>query len=305
MILNKEEKIKFLKNNFHEYFDITISSNITEENINNFVNIVIPLSTLNNFYNIDSEIGDLFNNNFNNVIFTPSENEDVIYKYEIYEKVFFIRMFPFSHNIRMHIIPKEYDASNTRNNPILFFKENNETIDENIFECSEEYTRYDYENTRPINLYYMESTKLQSDGIYKFDIKEQAKDLDKIQINAGYSYNTTNPTNEINHYIGILDLSDENGEPISTLTEWNLSLMAANYDNISNFTNVVKMQELEDDQIIWPTNSIPYPDNTVGFNNPHNFEQVYHKTIKYFNDDIYTEENGEFIVADWNESIGQ
>ena len=296
MILDKEEKIKFLKNNFHEYFDITLSSNITEENINGHVNVVIPLSKLDEFYNL-TELRKLFNENLNNIIFTPADNDEIIYSYESYNEIFFIRMTTFSYRIRMHIIPKEINASNS----ILIFKESSQTIDENNFQCSDEYIRY--EDKALINLYYQELGQMDSNGIYKFDIKEKAKNLDKIQLNFGYSYNDTNPTDEINHYTGILDESNELGEPIEEFTEFNASLIDANYDNISDFTNVIKALDLMHGEISWPTETDPYPDNETGFDNPHEIEKIYHKTIKYFNDDIYIEENNKFITADWDESL--
>ena len=37
--------------------------------------------------------------------------------------------------------------------------------------------------------------------------------------------------------------------------------------------------------------------------NEHTINTLYHKTIKYFNDDIYIEENNNYINADWDETI--
>lgn len=299
MLLTNEGKKEFLKSNFHPYFDISLSTNIKEENINGFVNITIPLEKLNEFNDMEA-LSFLFNEEYNNVIFTSDDNS--IFKYEIYQDVYFIRMEPFSSVLRMHIIPKKYDASDTQSNtPILFFKERKETIDENVFSCTEQYERK--EDGAPINLYYTEEEKESSNGIYKFDIKKYTRDFKRIQINSGYSYNNTNPTNEINHLTGILDESDQNGNTTENFNEWNISLMDANYDNLSSFTNVAKPQKLENNTITWPTDTTPYPDNNTGFNNPHTINQKYHKTIKYFNDDIYIEENGNYLNADWNEQI--
>ena len=299
MLLTDEGKKEFLKSNFHPYFDISLSTNIKKENINSFVDITIPLEKLDNFYDLNN-LSAYFNDEYNNIIFTSSDNNS-IFRYEIYQNVYFIRMEPFSSVIRAHIIPKKYDASNTKSNaPLLFFKENKQNIEE-AFSCTNQYERK--EDGNPINLYYKNENKVSSNGIYKFDIKKYAKDLKRLQINLGYSYNDTNPTEEINHLTGILDESDQYGKKINNLTEWNIALMDANYDNISSFTNVAKPQRLQNNKITWPNNTTPYPNNSVGFNNEHSINQKYHKTIKYFNDDIYIEENENFINANWDEEL--
>lgn len=301
MLLNEDGKKEFLKSNFHPYFDINLESNIVPTQALQFVNITLSLDDIDKQYSIE-DLQVFFNDEYNNVIFTSSNDEN-IYRYEFYHNIYFIRATPFDSTIHMHILPKKYDASNTLSDlPVLFFKDENQVIDETNFVCTEEYTRYDNQN--PINLYYQEDDLSTSNGLYKFDIREQAKNFNNLQINLGYSYNDTNPTNKLKHYTGILDESDETGTPISPeeFTEWNMSLMDTNYDNNADYTNVSKMQELND---IWPTDTTPYNDgeHTVGFNNPHDINKIYHKTIKYFNDDIYIEENGQYINQSWKETI--
>ena len=302
MLLNNEGKLEFIKDNFHPYFDITLTSNIVAENVNEFVNFVLPIEKIYN-YDLEDENGlkKIFNDDFNNIVFTANDNK-TLFKYEVYKKVFFIRMPFYCDVIRMHIIPKKYDASDEKSeNPLLFFKADKETITEDNFSCTEQYERK--EDRKNINLYYTEETQIDSNGIYKFDIKRYTRNLQKLQINSGYSYNDTNPSDEINHYTGILDESDENGDPVSVFTEFNLALMDANYDNICDFTNTIKAQEINNDETIWPTNTNPYPNASNGFDNSHSINTVYHKTIKYFNDDIYTEEDGSYLTADWDETI--
>ena len=301
MLLNEDGKKEFLKSNFHPYFDINLESNIIPEQALQFVNITLSLDDIDSQYDLE-DLKVFFNDEYNNIVFTSSDDQN-IYRYEFYHDVYFIRAEPFDSTIRMHMLPKKYDASNTLSDfPVLFFKDENQTIDETNFSCTEEYTRYDDKN--PINLYYQEAEKSPSNGLYKFDIRQHTKNFNNLQINLGYSYNDSNPTDEIKHYTGILDESDETGIPVSqeNFTEWNMSLMDTNYDNVSDYTNTSKMQELNQ---IWPTDTIPYNDgeHTVGFNNPHNINTVYHKTIKYFNDNIYIEENGQYIKQLWIESL--
>ena len=298
MILADEEKKDFLKTKFHQYFDITLSDiSIEEKNIEQFVNFVLPLETLNQEYDMD-RFKKYLNDEYNNVIFTSADDPEVIYDYEFYQGVYFIRLKPFSINIRMHIIPKKYDASSTATHPILFFKDNKQTIDENNFECTNKYERL--EDTHPINLHYKENVEAPSNGMYKFDIKEHTRNIKKLQINLGYSYiEPTDSINKIWHLTGIIDESDNHGNPIpqEEFTEWNESLMDGNCDNNSNFTNKILQQKLVSNQIDWDD----IYQHEGGFDNPHELGTLYHKTLKYFNDDLYIEENGLYHLVDWIE----
>lgn len=267
MLLTTEEKKEFLKTRFHQFFDIELKNTIEidENSIEQFVNFVLPLSKLNEYYDIDN-FKVFLNNDYNNVIFTPADNTDIIYDYEFYQGVYFIRMKPFSKNIRMHIIPKKYNASNTAsNNPILFFKNNQYEVTENIFSCSDEYKRLN--SFKNINLYYQENQELPSNGFYKFDIKDKTKGMKNLQINLGYAYNDTNPTDKNWHITGIIDESNENGERITPneFTEYNESLVDANSDNRLDYTNKILQQKIKNHQIDWDD---LYTHNG-GFNNPH------------------------------------
>lgn len=215
IFLADQGKLEYIKDNFHPYFDIQITSEIIPENVNNFVNFVLPIDKIDAYdFSDESGLRKFFNEDFSNVVFTSNNNED-LFKYEVYKKVYFIRMPSFFDTIRMHILPKKYDASNEQSEtPLLLFKLDQETINENNFECTSKYERK--EDKKNINLYYKESTQLDSSGMYKFDIKSKTKELHNLQINTGYSYNDTNPTNPmmLEHFTGILDESDENGNPV-------------------------------------------------------------------------------------------
>lgn len=297
MILTDEGKQEFLKTKFHQYFDINLAGFLVEDNITQFVNFVLPLSKINEVYNLEG-LRKFFNDDFNNVIFSSADNKH-IYRYEIYQNVYFIRLDPFSYSLRMHIVPKKYDASDEKtNNSLLFFKDKKQTISGENFFCTEEYERKEDKNN--INLYYKENEVIETaEGMYKFDIREHTRNMSNLQINLGYSYNDSNPSDLLTHYTGILDESDEFGEPIENKTEWNLTLIDANYDNRSMYTNVAKMMKLSNNQVVWPTDYDPY--EGIGFDNGHSINEVYHKTIKYFNDDLYIEEDSQYINVDWRE----
>ena len=310
MLLTDEGKKEFLKNRFHQYFDITIEHDgaLLLDKID-FANFVLPLSKIGEDYDLDS-IKKFLNNDYNNVIFTSGNEQETIYRYEVYQGVYFIRLEPFYYKLRMHIIPKKYDASNTKsNNPLLFFKDNLQTIDENNFTCTaDKYERKTDKNN--INLYYKKPSKQTSNGFYKFDIRGHTRDLTNLQINLGYSYNDTNPTDEINHWTGVLDESDENGNPIEDFTEWNITLIDSNCDNVSvpndphfDLTNWAQTQKLSNGKLIWPEETNMYKGTAFSFFNNHTINTLYHKTIKYFNDDLYVEEvgDGRFALFPWDE----
>ena len=88
MLLTTEEKKEFLKTRFHQFFDIELKNTIEidENSIEQFVNFVLPLSKLNEYYDIDN-FKVFLNNDYNNVIFTPADNTDIIYDYEFYQGV--------------------------------------------------------------------------------------------------------------------------------------------------------------------------------------------------------------------------
>lgn len=302
MILHDDGKKDFLESNFHQYFDINLSTEINPDQVIQHANITLPLSKINEIYDLTA-MAKFFNDNYNNVIFT-SPNNNVIHRYEFYQGVYFIRMDPFESVLRMHLIPKKYDASDSATNySILFFKDKKQNIDDNIFSHSSLYER----NDEPIiNTQYLATTRQTANAQYKFDIKEYTKNLQNLQLNMGYSYNDTTPTAHRQHYTGIIDESDENGNPVAPgeFTEFNEALMDANYDSLSSYTNVSKQQKYSANGITWPSEYTPYSDgnnSTVGFNNTHSLNTVYHKIIKYYNDDIYIEENGEYLMQLWKE----
>ena len=56
MLLTIEGKKEFLKTRFHQFFDIELKNTIEidENSIEQFVNFVLPLSKLNEYYDINS-----------------------------------------------------------------------------------------------------------------------------------------------------------------------------------------------------------------------------------------------------------
>lgn len=301
MKLNNDGKKEFLKANFHQYIDITLSTsaNLNENNVHQFANFILPLEKINETYDLNA-LKKFFNNNFNNVIFTP-QNSTEIYAYEYYQGVYFIRLKPFSKKVRMHIIPKKYDASDS----VLFFKDTKQNINNKNFQCTT--SQYERKTDRKkVNLYYKKNVVESSNGIYKFDIKKYTKGMRNLQINMGYSYNDTNPSNVLTHFTGIIDESDENGNSLSAsnLTEFNGALIdvnCSNMPNVGNYTNEIWQTTLNTvkhiSDINWPSLHIC----EGGLTNQHTNNKLYHKTLKYFNDTLYIEENNKHHIANWSE----
>ena len=302
MLLNTDGQLEFLKSNFHQYFDIELQTDIQETNTIQFVNFVLKLDDINELYDL-SKINKFFNEDHTNVIFTSDDNQH-IFKYEFYQDVFFIRIEPFSKNIRLHIIPRKYDASSTKTDyPLLIFKDNKQTIDNNVLSHTSQYKRD--EEGYPINLYYDAETYQSSNGIYKFNIKNKTKNFKNLQINMGYSYNEHNPQNpiKIKHYTGVLDTSDESGQSVSTWTEFNDTLIDANLDGYDEAPLQDNTRTTDTVLQVNPDLNIRHRYD-VGLINPHSIDTLYHKTIKYFNDDIYVEENKKYMNVDWQEIRG-
>lgn len=299
MILSEEGKKEFLKTKFHQFIDITLANNIN--NIYQSVNFVLPLENIENETTVVLQ-KNFFNDEFNNVVFTAFDDYDSIYKYEFYKNRFFIKLKPFSKIIRMHFVPKKYDASNAKTDDnILFFKDQNQTINSKNFSCTAEYTRRN-DNTKKINSRYEKTTEKPSNAFYKFDIKKYTKNINNLQINLGYSYNNSNPnSNPLKnwHLTGILDESDETGKRISQndFSEFNSSLVDVNSDTRLDKTNKIVQSKIKNNEIDWDDFYI----HNGGFNHKHTINANYHKTLKYFNDDLYIEENGQYHIVNWIE----
>lgn len=270
---------------------------------------------------------------FENLLFTDGDNISNLYSYEYYKGILYIKMTSYTKKVAMHIIPKSYYSMDK----VLIFKDSDVQDMSKHFSCTDEfYSRHD--NNR-INLYYQkidldkqqkgdrsrqdrcpnfglyDKTNPQSlfqkiqdgnwvkenyrdmYGEYIFDISTQTKNMRNLQINTGYYYNDASPYNAI-HYTGVQD--DTNNA-----VEDKCVLLDTNFDDIrdDNYTNVIKQMEYikESNSMSWPkTNNIM---ENKGFINSHSQDKdignLNHKTIKYFNDDLYVEEKNKYIEASW------
>lgn len=279
---------------------------------------------------------DFINSTYDNVLFTPASNFENIYQYEFYKDVYYIRAKPFEDVIAMHILPKNLKAADkilkfkdadgiqertqvnynmSKNTIYMRFKSidlNNNNITENRPISAKPYPKFHKFGTGDIKKLYQKhrdaewtaENYINSYGEYQFNISSWAKRLMNVQINAGYAYNDSSPIASTTnnpyaiHYTGIKDKTNNQVEDRAVL-------MDANYDNIANKTNNIQQMEFyrsgSSKELRFPT-SLEQDAFTEGFDNPHtNSTKTFHKTIKYFNDILYTEEDGQFVIGEWDD----
>lgn len=266
-----------------------------------------------NFTNDDiSTLYPYFNSEMTNIVFTPRDDITKIYRYEIYKGVIFLRLYPFSQNIRMHILPKGYDCSDK----VLIFKDS--MIDENNIKKSDDYIHYSDRNN--INSYYQINNIIRdrtdpdiSNEQYDinrwentfcefyYDISKSTKNFDNLQISAGYRYNESAPFYSI-HYTGIRDNTNVAIEDRCTLID-------SNYDKIEEKSNnIVQYKYDENKQLYLPkVDKLLRGSYEEDIDHVTNIQKTHHKNIKYINDSLYSEEdieknsnyNKRHTIADW------
>lgn len=339
--LNYRQKLEFLQSGFHQYFLIHLDTQdqIQGNMPTSVVNITLKLEDIgggsgSSAWGINKRLN-FINETYDNVLFTPESNFEAIYEYEYYKGVYYIKAKPFEETIVMHLLPKETrasdkilklkdsDAAFTRvvknynasaNKIYMCFKSidvanNNQTENRPI--TAKPYPKFHKFGSGDVKKFYQKHngnnwTKedyQDSYAEYIFDISSWAKNLMNIQINAGYSYNNSSPINDTTnnpyaiHYTGIKDITN-------TQIEDRAVLMDANYDNVSSKTNNIQQMEFYQSgstkQLRFPT-QLQQDAFKEGFNNSHTNGSKFHKTIKYFNDILYTEENGQYVIGDWDD----
>lgn len=263
-----------------------------------------------NFQNDDINVlGPYFNYEMTNIVFTPANDFETIYRYEIYKNVIYVKLNPYANFITMHLLPKHYDCSDE----VLFFKD--DMID-NI-NVSEDY--YYDTNKNPINSYYQingENRDRNNPDIsseeydindwentfcyFSHDISKSTENMSNVEICAGYRYNNTTPFYSI-HFTGIKDNT-------STRIEDRCVLVDANFDSIEAFSSGITQFHFEDDELFIPKDDRDMKDCGDYGNIDHisQINQLHHKKIKYINDMLYCEEdinkrNNNYGLAFWED----
>lgn len=303
-----------------------------------FVNVTIPLEKICNVqdsYGIGT-VYNSFNDDFSNILITNINDYNIIHQCEVYQDVLFIRLQSYVDTIALHILPKTYNTSDDlllvrditegwqknfsqnyynihddeRKN--LYFqmqKSDGEIVDRSgreegyeefssLINSSHMYYRLNNRNR------WIEDPYIKTFGEISYPINNYA--LTNVQINVGYKYNESSPCNAV-HYTGTKDMTNTDCTDRLTLIDCNL-------DNITENTNVISRLRCVNNQLSFPTNAdILVNDgftNSTGLHSKNeNIGRLYHKTIKYYNDDMYSEEfdgqntNYMFSEYEYNSSI--
>ena len=269
-----------------------------------------------NFKNDDINIlYPYFNSDMSNIVFTPQNDLNTIYKYEAYKGVFYIKLQPFSQYIRMHILPKAYDCSSS----ILVFRDDMLT-NEHLLK-TDDYFHNDVGNF--INSYYIESidennrikirdrTNPNINGYqyelndwpnthceFSYNISNSTKSFDKLQICAKYRYNNSTPYYNV-HFMGIKDNTNINADD-------RCSLIDANLDDIKIPSNNISQFYYDEEKGLYIPKFVvkkAYSENIYHLNE---IGKWYHKTLKYINDALYSEEgersNIKYAFEYWTEA---
>lgn len=309
VVQNKNINEVLLKERFAQIMYIPPS----EFNPHEWGDINTPMETYQPLTDEIAILSEYFNSDMDNVVFTPKNDYNTIYRYEVYKNVFFIKMNPFALNITMHLLPKNYHCSNV----VLFLKDDmkaSKTID-----ISEDY-RY-YGNKDNINSYYQvdgedrDRTTLDSEAPYdytewnnnthcefKYDVSKDTQTFRNIEICTGYRYNKTSPYYSI-HYTGAKD-ENKNG---NRRPEDRAFLIDANTDRVTGKNNIITQMvyddnnttETSDDVIqVPPHDNIPirkfYPDSinhVLDEEGESIIHKLHHKKVKYIHDTLYSEED--------------
>lgn len=339
--LNENQKLEFLISGFHQYLIINLDTggNIQGNMPTSFVNLTLRLEDIGGGSGTSAwginKIAKYINETYDNILFTPASDFEKIYEYEYYKGVYYIKAKPFEETIVMHILPKGLRVTGK----VLMFKDSTAVYNnisksdyiaepkrpESYFE-SIDLANNEAKEKRPITAKpYPKFHKFGSGNVkkiykkhngaswtgetyrdsfceYQFDISKWAKNLPNVQINSGYSYNNSSAISSTSndpysiHYTGIKDNTNNQVEDRAVLID-------ANYDNVHNKTNNITQMEYyvesNNKKLRFPTSLLTFGS---GFNNNHvSSSKIFHKTIKYFNDILYTEEDGSYIISEWDD----
>lgn len=245
-----------------------------------------------------------FNQDMTNIVFTPSNDLNTLYRCEVYKGIIYVKLNPFSQQIRMHLFPKYYDCTNN----VLIFRD--DMIEKETVTKSSDYRHYLHSG---INSYYLDNGEIRNRNDipieereyeeskwdstfcdFSYNISEETKSFDNLEICAGYKYNNSNPFYSI-HYTGVRDTTNVNVDDRCTLID-------ANYDELTGkkTNNITKYHY--DGEFYIDKNDIKKDYGNI--NHINNIDKVYHKKLKYINDNLYSEENRQYAFAYWEEQEG-
>ena len=266
------------------------------------------------------------NSSLTNVVFTPKNDINKIYPYEIYRDVFYIKLNPYSKEICMHVLPKIYDCSNKG---VLLLKD--DMIERRKITKSDNYKIYN--NRSNINAYYQydnrdreresdipdskkqpgtfnpnDFPKTNSEGTFcdfEYDIEDLFKNKSKLMICAGYRYNRTSPYYAI-HYMGVRDYHEKQPQNRCYLIDANWDNILRNDWKTNHITKTIYQDTnpaiFTDDKILCPDHTNISTSSLLGYGIVDHTDYptgsyvslLYHKKIKYIGTELYAEEQNQY-----------
>lgn len=118
------------------------------------------------------------------------------------------------------------------------------------------------------------------------DISQYTGTINNIQIDACYRYNKSSPTNAV-HYMGVKDISNYDAADRCTLIDANLDKILTG----KTTTNYISQFEYVNENPHFPISiDTIQKNNSYTHSHTDKIGQKHYKTIKYFNDRLYSEE---------------
>ncbi len=136
------------------------------------------------------------------------------------------------------------------------------------------------------------------------DMSHYTNQMINIQIDTCYTYNKSSPTNAV-HYLGFKDKTNNDIADRCALIDANLDKIINN----KTTTNYISQLEYIDEQVHFPISlDVVQQDNSYTHSHTTNIGRKHYKTIKYFNDRLYSEEKSiedneviqqGYTIGDW------
>lgn len=130
--------------------------------------------------------------------------------------------------------------------------------------------------------------------------------MNNIQIDGCYTYNESSPTNAV-HYVGFKDITNNDIADRCALIDANLDKIISG----KTTTNYISQLEYVNDKVHFPISlDVVQQDNSYTHSHTNNIGQKHYKTIKYFNDRLYSEEKSiedneviqqGYTIGDWTD----
>lgn len=311
MVNNKNLNEVLLKENFAKKVEL----DNTKFDMDDWEDNLSDVSLFNENSEDISILSPYFREDMKNLVFTSPTNTNILYPYEVYKGVIYLKLYPYSSTVRMHILPRTYDCSNTGDVLIL----TDEDIERRVVTQSENYKIYEEKDN--INAYFQENNKdrdrttitnrdynknnWQEDSIgksktfadFSYNVSDKTKRLNNLEICTGYRYNNTTPYYAL-HYTGI---KDNTGRPEDRCT-----LIDANVDRVKTKTHIITQMAFKDDtpentedDIIYIKHDPEVYKEVSNFDHIAKIGSLNHKILKYINDILYVEEGRSYAVQEW------